>query len=91
MGCEQCPKSEDVWLEAARLHVSVVNFCHVVVFEFRMFLYSRLFVLSGAASVVRVSLDALMGFRSSFVSFHPIYWIPLTVGYFVLFNVDSSS
>jgi len=21
-GCEQCPKSEDVWLEAARLHVS---------------------------------------------------------------------
>lgn len=22
MGCEQCPKSEDVWLEAARLHVS---------------------------------------------------------------------
>ena len=21
MGCEQCPKSEDVWLEAARLHV----------------------------------------------------------------------
>lgn len=23
MGCEQCPKSEDVWLEAARLHVRV--------------------------------------------------------------------
>ena len=22
-GCEQCPKSEDVWLEAARLHVSI--------------------------------------------------------------------
>lgn len=22
-GCEHCPKSEDVWLEAARLHVSV--------------------------------------------------------------------
>jgi len=22
LGCEQCPKSEDVWLEAARLHVS---------------------------------------------------------------------
>ena len=21
-GCEQCPKSEDIWLEAARLHVS---------------------------------------------------------------------
>lgn len=21
-GCEHCPKSEDVWLEAARLHVS---------------------------------------------------------------------
>lgn len=21
-GCENCPKSEDVWLEAARLHVS---------------------------------------------------------------------
>ena len=21
-GCEQCPKNEDVWLEAARLHVS---------------------------------------------------------------------
>ena len=20
-GCEQCPKSEDIWLEAARLHV----------------------------------------------------------------------
>ena len=24
-GCEQCPKSEDVWLEAARLHVSRFN------------------------------------------------------------------
>ena len=24
-GCEQCPKSEDVWLEAARLHVSVTR------------------------------------------------------------------
>ncbi len=22
-GCEQCPKNEDVWLEAARLHVSI--------------------------------------------------------------------
>ena len=21
MGCEQCPKSDDIWLEAARLHV----------------------------------------------------------------------
>jgi len=25
-GCEQCPKSEDVWLEAARLHVSFTFF-----------------------------------------------------------------
>jgi hypothetical protein len=24
-GCEQCPKSEDVWLEAARLHVYPLN------------------------------------------------------------------
>jgi pre-mRNA-processing factor 6 len=24
-GCEQCPKSEDVWLESARLHVSSFN------------------------------------------------------------------
>jgi pre-mRNA-processing factor 6 len=24
-GCEQCPKSEDVWLEAARLHVCPLN------------------------------------------------------------------
>lgn len=24
-GCEQCPKSEDVWLEAARLHVRELN------------------------------------------------------------------
>jgi pre-mRNA-processing factor 6 len=24
-GCEQCPKSEDVWLEAARLHVRRFN------------------------------------------------------------------
>ena len=24
-GCEQCPKSEDVWLEAARLHVSAIT------------------------------------------------------------------
>lgn len=24
MGCEQCPKSEDIWLEAARLHVSTL-------------------------------------------------------------------
>jgi pre-mRNA-processing factor 6 len=23
-GCENCPKSEDVWLEAARLHVSEI-------------------------------------------------------------------
>lgn len=23
-GCEQCPKSEDIWLEAARLHVSIL-------------------------------------------------------------------
>ena len=23
-GCEQCPKSEDVWLEAARLHVRIL-------------------------------------------------------------------
>lgn len=27
-GCEHCPKSEDVWLEAARLHVSTQ--CHHV-------------------------------------------------------------
>jgi pre-mRNA-processing factor 6 len=25
MGCEKCPKSEDVWLEAARLHVSGIS------------------------------------------------------------------
>lgn len=25
-GCEQCPKSEDVWLEAARLHVRVFHY-----------------------------------------------------------------
>lgn len=24
-GCEQCPKSEDVWLEAARLHVRLIR------------------------------------------------------------------
>ena len=24
-GCEQCPKSEDVWLEAARLHVGALH------------------------------------------------------------------
>ena len=24
-GCEQCPKSEDVWLEVARLHVSLYS------------------------------------------------------------------
>lgn len=33
-GCDQCPKSEDVWLEAARLHVSglvlyVLCFAHI--------------------------------------------------------------
>lgn len=27
-GCEQCPKSEDVWLEAARLHVRPDNGNH---------------------------------------------------------------
>ncbi|KAG6902409.1 hypothetical protein C0995_000335 [Termitomyces sp. Mi166 len=28
-GCEQCPKSEDIWLEAARLHVRTIflNYC----------------------------------------------------------------
>ena len=25
-GCEQCPKSEDVWLEAARLHVRIFHY-----------------------------------------------------------------
>ena len=25
-GCEQCPKSEDVWLETARLHVRIFLF-----------------------------------------------------------------
>lgn len=25
MGCEKCPKSEDIWIEAARLHVSDVT------------------------------------------------------------------
>jgi pre-mRNA-processing factor 6 len=25
-GCEQCPKSEDIWLEAARLHVRRPDF-----------------------------------------------------------------
>jgi pre-mRNA-processing factor 6 len=25
-GCEHCPKNEDVWLEAARLHVSTQSF-----------------------------------------------------------------
>ena len=29
-GCEQCPKSEDVWLEAARLHVSKIPFASTV-------------------------------------------------------------
>lgn len=30
-GCEQCPKNEDIWLEAARLHVSTCDLpmiCH---------------------------------------------------------------
>jgi pre-mRNA-processing factor 6 len=27
-GCEQCPKSEDIWLEAARLHVRRLDFVH---------------------------------------------------------------
>ena len=27
-GCEQCPKSEDIWLEAARLHVSPDCYTH---------------------------------------------------------------
>ena len=31
MGCEKCPKSEDIWLEAARLHVS-----HELTFSRRM-------------------------------------------------------
>ena len=28
-GCEHCPKSEDVWLEAARLHVSGISKCSI--------------------------------------------------------------
>jgi len=28
-GCEQCPKSEDIWLEAARLHVRHSKFVPV--------------------------------------------------------------
>ena len=27
-GCEQCPKSEDIWLEAARLHVRRPDFVY---------------------------------------------------------------
>jgi hypothetical protein len=27
-GCEECPKSEDVWLEAARLMVWMCRRCH---------------------------------------------------------------
>jgi pre-mRNA-processing factor 6 len=30
-GCEQCPKSEDVWLEAARLHVSTPDSASFVI------------------------------------------------------------
>ena len=26
MGCERCPTNEDVWLEAARLHVRRISF-----------------------------------------------------------------
>ena len=29
-GCEHCPKSEDVWLEAARLHVSCIQMLKIV-------------------------------------------------------------
>lgn len=91
MGCEQCPKSEDVWLEAARLHVSVLNLCHSFVFAFRVFVYLRLFVISGAAERRSSLFGRSYGFRSPFVSSHPIYRIPLTVNYLVLINVDSSS
>lgn len=37
-GCEHCPKSEDVWLEAARLHVSVS-----LLFNFKKSLISTAF------------------------------------------------
>ena len=29
-GCEHCPKSEDVWLEAARLYVSCIQMLKIV-------------------------------------------------------------
>ena len=38
MGCEQCPKSEDVWLEAARLHVSNVELIPMKSSRLRLFI-----------------------------------------------------
>lgn len=32
-GCDQCPKSDDVWLEAARLHVCRLLYCHTTHFS----------------------------------------------------------
>jgi pre-mRNA-processing factor 6 len=36
-GCEQCPKSEDVWLEAARLHVSKIPFAQALLLNMDCF------------------------------------------------------
>lgn len=44
-GCEQCPKNEDVWLEAARLNVSISRFITFFVYVC-IFSHSRLLCFS---------------------------------------------
>jgi pre-mRNA-processing factor 6 len=40
-GCEQCPKSEDVWLEAARLHVGTLHLCPNAISEHGCYFFAE--------------------------------------------------
>src|SRR5258708_3650148 len=56
-GCEQCPKSDDVWLEAARLHVSetLQSFCSFAHISSRTMTMPRSFLPTLFNMLVRAS------------------------------------
>jgi hypothetical protein len=56
-GCEQCPKSDDVWLEAARLHVSetFVILCTLAHIPTRIMMMPRSFLPTPFNMSVRAS------------------------------------
>lgn len=56
-GCEECPKSEDIWLEAARLMVSAIRF---PIFMTRCCLFGIIYVEYGLLPCLLLSPVALV-------------------------------